>query len=157
VTELETRRAIAVIIETTLTRPEAVPYDVPRVHTSALEIRTEIDAVAAFGTGETDVEGKRILRGWVVPPGKRTTVWLSAGGRFKTRGFAYTIFGYRSRVPGEEHLSEDDIDVLSDAIVDGLAVDDETTPVAADVHPALLAGLPVWETQINLTIVAHGG
>lgn len=130
------------------------------VYTEAVRIDSEAAAVEHLAEG-VDAEGRHLILGWVVLPGSSKRRVATAMGGFHEVNYTYQVAGYRSRgVDGQEELAEADADAVAEALVslDALL---PLTPrayaedVAPEVGPATLAGLPVWETRITLTVTEY--
>lgn len=130
------------------------------VHAHAIKITSEEEVIAAFDGGTNDAEGRAILDGWVVFPGSYTTKALTATCGFRESTYTFSIYGYRSLIDGQEALMETDVNALLDALVTPANMN-TLTPSAvvaearAQVGPASLAGITVWEAAITVEVVEY--
>lgn len=134
--------------------------DAPNVHTSAVKITSEEDMIAAFDGGTNDAEGRAILNGWVVFPGSYSTKALTATCGFRESTYTFNVYGYRSLIDGQETLMEADVNAVLAALMlrsnfNSLTPSAVVTEASAQVGPAQLVGITVWEAFITVVVVEY--
>lgn len=126
------------------------------VHGEAMTIDSEAAAVTLLGDG-TDTEGRALLIGWWVAPGKSDARPLTALNGISEHRYTFEVLGYRSQAEGQEALAEADLEAVKAALLAFTALAG-TSPrswvesVADQLGLARLAGFLVWETRLTVVV-----